>query len=75
MKYKQALQSLPSDFKRKYGVSPETFWFMVQAVRDAKQGSRGSDAKLSIPDRRCADARVLERVQNTISYSTRLGNT
>src|SRR4028118_567369 len=50
MKYKQALQSLPSDFKRKYGVSPETFWLMVQAVRDAKQGSRGSHAKLSIPD-------------------------
>ena len=50
MKYKQALQSLPSDFKRKYGVSPETFWLIVQAVRDAKQGSRGSHAKLSIPD-------------------------
>jgi hypothetical protein len=75
MKYKQALQSLPSDFKRKYGVSPETFWLMVQVVRDAKQGSRGNHAKLSIPDRRCADYRVWERVQKTMEYSKRLGNT
>ena len=50
MKYKQALQSLPTDFKRRYGVTPETFWKMVQVVRNVKQGSRGSYAKLSIPD-------------------------
>lgn len=50
MKYKQALQKLPSDFKRMYGVTPETFWKMVQVVRNAKQGSRGSYSKLSIPD-------------------------
>lgn len=50
MKYKQALQASSSDFKRMYGVTRETFWFMVQVVRDAKQGSRGTYAKLSIPD-------------------------
>lgn len=50
MKYKQALQSLPKDFKRRYGVTPETFWKMVQVVRNVKQGSRGSYAKLAIPD-------------------------
>ena len=42
MKYKQALQASPSDFKRMYGVTRETFWFMVKVVRDAKQGSRGT---------------------------------
>jgi hypothetical protein len=50
MKYKQALEASPSNFKRMYGVTPETFWKMVQVVRNAKQGSRGSYAKLSIPD-------------------------
>ena len=50
MKYKQALLNSPSDFKRLYGVTPETFWKMVQVVRDAKQGSRGSYSKLTIPD-------------------------
>ena len=50
MKYKQALANLPSDFKRRYGVTPETFWKMVQVVRDGKQGSRGSHAKLTILD-------------------------
>ena len=50
MKYKQALSNSPSDFKRLYGVTPETFWTMVQVVRDAKQGSRGSYSKLTIPD-------------------------
>lgn len=50
MKYKQALSNSPFDFKRLYGVTPETFWKMVQVVRDAKQGSRGSYSKLTIPD-------------------------
>lgn len=50
MKYKQALLGSASNFKRMYGVTPETFWKMVQVVRNAKQGSRGSYAKLSIPD-------------------------
>jgi hypothetical protein len=50
MKYKQALSNSPSDFKRLYGVTPQTFWKMVQVVRDAKQGSRGSYSKLTIPD-------------------------
>lgn len=40
----------PSHFKRLYGVKPNTFWKMVEVVRNAKQGSRGSHAKLSIPD-------------------------
>ena len=50
MKYKQALSNSQSDFKRLYGVTPQTFWKMVQVVRDAKQGSRGSYSKLTIPD-------------------------
>lgn len=50
MKYKQALFASASNFKRMYGVTPETFGKMVQLVRNAKQGSRGSYAKLSIPD-------------------------
>lgn len=50
MRYKQALQASSSDFKRMYGVRRETFWLMVQVVQDAKQGSRGRYAKLSIPD-------------------------
>lgn len=50
MRYKKALNMSPSDFKRMYGVKPETFWEMVQTVRDGKQGSRGSYACLPIPD-------------------------
>lgn len=50
MKYKQALENSTLNFKRMYGVTPETFWEMVQVVRNAKQGSRGSHSKLTIPD-------------------------
>ncbi|MBD2741542.1 hypothetical protein [Coleofasciculus sp. FACHB-1120] len=39
-----------SDFKRMYGVKPETFWMMVKVVRDGKEGSRGSHASIPIPD-------------------------
>ena len=31
-------------------MTPETFWKMVQVVRNAKHGSRGSRSKLTIPD-------------------------
>ena len=50
MSYKKAMELSPSHFKRLYGVKPDTFWKMVQVVRDAKHGSRGSHAKLSIPN-------------------------
>lgn len=50
MSYKKATELSPSHFKRRYGVSLKTFWKMVEVVRNAKQGSRGSHAKLSIPD-------------------------
>ena len=50
MSYKKATELSPSLFKRRYGVSLKTFWKMVEVVRNAKQGSRGSHAKLSIPD-------------------------
>ena len=50
MSYKKAIELSPSYFKRLYGVSQDTFWKMVEIVRNAKQGSRGSHAKLSIPD-------------------------
>ncbi len=50
MEYQKALKLPPSNFKRLYGVSPETFWEMVKSVRDAKQGKRGIHAKLSIPN-------------------------
>ena len=50
MRYIKALKLAPSEFKRMYGVTVETFWEMVKAVRDGKQGSRGSNASLPIPD-------------------------
>jgi hypothetical protein len=50
MRYIKALKLAPSDFKRMYGVTPGTFWEMVKAVRDGKQGSRGNHATLFIPD-------------------------
>lgn len=50
MRYKKALQMSSSDFKRMYGVKPETFWMMVKIVRDGKQGSRGNHASIPIPD-------------------------
>ena len=50
MSYKKAIELSPSHFKRLYGVKPDTFWKMVEVVRNAKDGSRGSHAKLSIPD-------------------------
>jgi hypothetical protein len=53
MSYKKATELSPSLFKRRYGVSLKTFWKMVEVVRNAKQGSRGSHAKLSIPTKFC----------------------
>ena len=50
MRYKKALQMSSSDFKRMYGVKPETFWMMVKVVRDGKQVSRGNHAYIPIPD-------------------------
>jgi len=50
MSYKKAIELSAADFKRLYGVSQDTFWKMVEVVRSAKHGSRGSHAKLSIPD-------------------------
>jgi hypothetical protein len=50
MSYKKVIELSPSHFKRRYGVKPETFWKMVEVVRKAKHGSRGSHAGLSIPD-------------------------
>src|SRR4028119_2140385 len=50
MRYIKALKLAPSEFKRMYGVTVETFWERVKAVRDGKQGSRGSHASLPIPD-------------------------
>jgi hypothetical protein len=50
MRYIKALKLAPCEFKRMYGVTAETFWEMVKAVRDGKQGSRGSHASLPIPD-------------------------
>lgn len=50
MRYKKALALSSSDFKRMYGVKPETFWMMVKVVRDVKEGSRGSHASIPIPD-------------------------
>ena len=50
MSYKKETELSPSLFKRRYGVSLKTFWKMVEVVRNAKQESRGSHAKLSISD-------------------------
>lgn len=50
MSYKKATELSPSHFKRRYGVSLKTFGKMVEVVRNAKHGSRGSHALLSIPD-------------------------
>jgi hypothetical protein len=50
MRYIKALKRAPSEFKRMYGVTVETFWEMVKAVREGKLGSRGSHASLPIPD-------------------------
>lgn len=50
MSYKKVIELSANHFKRRYGVQPETFWKMVEVVRNAKQGSRGSHAKLSIPN-------------------------
>jgi hypothetical protein len=53
MSYKKALKLEPSQFKRLYGVKPETFWKMVAVVRNAKDGSRGSHAKLQFLTKFC----------------------
>ncbi len=37
MRYIKALKLAPSEFKRMYGVTAETLWEMVKAVRDGKQ--------------------------------------
>lgn len=50
MRYKKALNLSPSDFKRLYGVSHETFQKMKEIVLNAKLGKRGCHSKLSIPD-------------------------
>lgn len=50
MRYKQAIKLSQSDFKRLYGVSPETFQRMKEIVLEAKVGKRGCHSKLSIPD-------------------------
>ena len=50
MRYTKALKLATREFKRMYGVTPETFWEMVKAVRDSKVGSRGSHASIPIPD-------------------------
>lgn len=64
----------PNHFKRRYGVEIETFWKMVEVVRKAQEGRRGSHAKLSIPDQMSAEITVLARIQDILSYSPRLGN-
>ncbi len=50
MRYIKALKRAPSEFKRMYGVTVETFWEMVKALLDGKLGNRGSHASLPIPD-------------------------
>ncbi len=50
MRYKQALNLSPSDFKRLYGVSYNTFEKMREIVLKAKLGKRGTHSKLSIPE-------------------------
>jgi hypothetical protein len=50
MSYKKAIELSPFPFNRRYGVSQDTFWKMVEVVRNANHGSCGSHAKLSIPD-------------------------
>ncbi len=50
MRYKQAIKLAPSDFKRLYGVSRETFQKMIEIVIKAKLGKRGCHSKLSIPE-------------------------
>jgi len=76
MRYKKALYLSPLEFKRMYGITPETFWLMVEAVRDGKQGSRGTHASIPIPDPRpnLVNITVLAGVENIFSYCPRLGN-
>lgn len=50
MRYIKTLKLSPSEFKRMYGVTAETFWEMVKALRDGKQGSRDSHDSIPIPD-------------------------
>lgn len=69
MSYKKAIELSPSHFKRLYGVKVDTFWKMVEVVRNAKDGSRGSHAKLSIPDQVLLTSAVLARVPNVFSHS------
>jgi hypothetical protein len=69
MSYKKAIELSPPHFKRLYGVSQQTFWKMEEVVQNAKQGSRGSHAKLSIPDQILLTSAVLAGVQNLFSHS------
>lgn len=50
MRYKEASELSPSDFKRFCGVSVETFDKMKEVVLKAKIGKRGTHSKLSIAD-------------------------
>lgn len=50
MSYQKAIYLPPSQFRRLCGVSLETFWKMVEIVKRAKQGVRGTHSKLSIPE-------------------------
>jgi hypothetical protein len=61
MSYKKAIELSPSHFKRLYSVSQDTFWkmVMVEVVQNAKQGKRGSHAKVSIPDQILLTSAVL----------------
>ncbi len=62
MKYKQALSNSPSDFKRLYGVTPQTFWKMVQVVRDARARQPWQLFQANNTRPNIADIRVLARV-------------
>ena len=64
MTYQKAREISKSQFKRLYGVSQDSFGKMVEIVRTAKQGSRGVQSKLSIPDQ------ILLRLQYLREYRT-----
>ena len=63
MRYKQAINLSNKDFKRLYGVSPETFQKMKEIVLEAKIGKRGCHSKLSIADRT-----LREQILLTLQY-------